>query len=355
MKILIIGSGLSGCSSGYNINKIIKSNNIKASLKIFDKGKNLGGRITTTYDKSMNNNYFDLGFKNINKGEGRGNNYSLSSKLSYRNMFENNLLEFSEIDLSDKKKIYIPKGGTHLMNHLLQDTDVDIYSNTKVLSINQHKNCNIWEVVTNKNIKYLFDIIISTIPVPQLLKMKGNFLENVEKNLLNKMEKVEYYNTFSLGSVYKSEIMGDPEKMNFFESDIINDEIIESISIKNISDIPTQFSVNIQAKNDWSVNNFNEDKNVVKNKIKENVKNRLQFLRDIEPFYEKMMRWRYSFVKDGTNISKKIKDASIILKDKPSPLFILAGDSISGSNFENCIRSGLISSTIVENKIKNNF
>jgi renalase len=353
MKILIIGSGLSGCSSAYNINKIIKNNNIKASLKIFDKGQNLGGRITTTYGKCMNN-YFDLGFKNINKGEGRGNHYSPSSKLSYRDMFQNNVLKFSEIDLSDKQKIYIPKGGTHLMNHLLQDTDVDIYSNTKIVSINQVKNCNIWEVITNKNKKYLFDIIISTIPVPQLLEMKGNFLKNVEKELLNKMKKVEYHNTFSLGSVYQFQILGNPEKMNFFENDT-NDEIIQSISIKNISGIKHQFSINIQARNDWSFNNFNEDKNIVKKKIKDNVQNILPFLRGINPFYEKMMRWKYSFVKDGTNISKKMKDASIILKDNPHPLFILAGDSISGSNFESCIRSGLISSTIVENKIKNNF
>ena len=81
----------------------------------------------------------------------------------------------------------------------------------------------------------------------------------------------------------------------------------------------------------------------------------MPFLKDINPFYEKMMRWKYSFVKNGTNISKKIKDASIILKDDPYPLFILAGDSVSGSNFENCIRSGLISSVIVENRIKKYF
>ena len=67
------------------------------------------------------------------------------------------------------------------------------------------------------------------------------------------------------------------------------------------------------------------------------------------------MRWKYSFVKNGTNISNKIKDASVILKDDPYPLFILAGDSVSGSNFENCIRSGLISSTIVENRIKKQY
>tara|TARA_Y100000991_G_scaffold215447_1_gene205908 strand:+ start:1965 stop:3029 length:1065 start_codon:yes stop_codon:yes gene_type:complete len=353
MKILIIGSGLSGCSSAYNINKFIKINNIKASLKIFDKGRNLGGRITTTYDRSMINNYFDLGFKNINKGEGRGNNYSVLSKLSYKNMFENNLLKFSELDLSDKNKLYIPKGGTHLMNYLLQDTDVDIYSNTKITSINHYENdYNMWEVSTDKNKKYLVDIIISTIPVPQLLEMKGDFLRDVKKDILKKMKKVEYYNTFSLGSVYQSEILGNPEKMNFFENDNINDEIIKSISIKNVCEFSNQFSINIQARDDWSALNFNDDKNIVKKKIKENVKSILPFLKDINPFYEKMMRWKYSFVKNGTNISKKIKDASIILKDDPYPLFILSGDSVSGSNFENCIRSGLISSTIVENRIK---
>lgn len=353
MKILIIGSGLSGCSSAYNINKFLKINNIKASLKIFDKGKNLGGRITTTYDRAMINNYFDLGFKNINKGEGRGNNYSVSSKLSYKNMFENNLLTFSEFDLSDKNKFYIPKGGTHLMNYLLQDTEVDIYSNTKITSINHYKNdYNIWEVSTDKNKKYLFDIIISTIPVPQLLEMKGNFLKDVKKDILEKMRGVEYYNTFSLGSVYQSEILDNLEKINFFENDNINDEIIKSISIKNVSGFSNQFSVNIQTRNDWSVRNFNQDKNIVKKKIKENINIILPFLKNINPFYEKMMRWKYSFVKNGTNISNRIKDASVILKDDPYPLFILAGDSVSGSNFENCIRSGLISSIIVGNKIK---
>ena len=215
----------------------------------------------------MINNYFDLGFKNINKGEGRGNNYSISSKLSYKNMFENNLLKFSEFDLSDKNKFYIPKGGTHLMNYLLQDTEVDIYSNTNITSIDHYENgYDIWEVSTDKNKKYLFNIIISTIPVPQLLEMKGNFLKDVKKDILEKMRGVEYYKTFSLGSVYQSEILDNPEKINFFENDNINDEIIKSISIKNVSDFSKQFTVNIQSRNDWSVRNFNQDKNIVKKK-----------------------------------------------------------------------------------------
>ena len=358
LKILIIGSGITGCSTSYNLNKLLKNNKLHGKIEIFEKGKILGGRMTTTYDKSLINNYFDLGFKNIKKGKSKENIYLPSSKLSYQNMCSENILKCHEININSEKLFYLTKGGTYLMDYLLNDTYTNTYFNKKVISINSTtiNSRHVWQVDTNNNQNDFFDVIISTIPVPQLLEIEGNFLKHVNDKLLNKMKNVEYYNTFSLGLVYNSNIIKFPDKIDYLEKNNLNNEIIDFISIRKIPfNNSYHFSFNIQAKKEWSTNNFNLDKFMVKKIIKDNVQNILPFLKDINPFYDKMMRWKYSFIKNKSNISETVKNDALILKSKPYPLFILAGDSISGSNFENCIRSGFLSSQLIENQININI
>jgi hypothetical protein len=60
----------------------------------------------------------------------------------------------------------------------------------------------------------------------------------------------------------------------------------------------------------------------------------------------KTIRWKYSQVTPGTNVGGT--NAAAVSVESAGALLILAGDSIAGSNFENCLRSGLQASLSVK-------
>lgn len=306
--ILIIGTGITGSHYSYLFNKFIKYNSSKCNITIFDKASKLGGRITSSYYK--NQPVFNLGFKYKKLDKNIKDLYTeYNPNICFTDLFKKNILS------------------------------KDIHFNSKVTDINyvNRKDSKQWEVTINNNSKYYFDIIISTIPVPQLLQINGNFIDNFDYILKKQLNTVKYNSIFSLGLLY-------PQSVNIFEKcnialkydPILSWIYLESLNINNID----YNKIILHSTAEWCKDNYNVKSNHIEKYMTlrlNNHLNHLNHLNSINPSYSKLMRWKYANVCDNSELYSYYNTPAI-LTNNILP-FIIAGDSVCGSNLNNCLLS----------------
>lgn len=317
-NILIIGSGITGSSIANILNKNIRN---KIKLSIFDKGYSPGGRMSRSYNKNKLKS-IGVGFKNTSIK----NTYFCKSEydMSCDSLLNNKLITST---LIGNKLTYLPTTDYQdIINFINKDNLID--TKCKVFSINKHNDK--WVVKSDKGIDY-FELIIFTIPTRQIFEIDGNFMDIIKidpkyQNLLN----VKYESNFALGLFYDKFL--DIKSTTKYLPDC---DIIDSFYIENKNDYST---VTIHTKDRWTKENINLDKDkvisILKNKVNEYVPN-LNNKNHQDYIFKK---WKYSKVKENTEVDKKNK--AIIVGDNELPI-IIAGDGICGNGYENCVASAM--------------
>ena len=327
-NILIIGAGPTGSSTAYLINKFIKYFHPVSKLSIIDKGSKLGGRLSTTYDDN-GNNLFDLGFRYI--------------KYDKKNVFHKlGIFAYNDLD-KFTNRIYCPIGYSDLFYKNLSDVDTKL--NTKIIGIDYTKlyDKNQWKVTVqnNKTLYYdtfYYDFIISTIPVPQLIQLNGNFKNNFDSDTLQYMKQVTYDNMISLGISYEKKI----KSQGWIDTQLHNNNVLDWVCLESNRNKKLDNSrIILHARSDWSEKNFIEDKRMIKKCIMNKFNELVPEFKDQPVSQTKLMRWKYAHVINNTQLFNKYRKYSLYF-DKELPM-VIAGDSVVGSDFNNCLNSALSS------------
>merc|ERR1711973_166521 len=89
-----------------------------------------------------------------------------------------------------------------LVKHFFKRSGVDVEFNQRIMDVSRNKDK--WTVKTEKGLEDTFDAVVLTLPVPQVLELKGDISDIIRNDtkLLNKLQNVEYSTRFALGLFY---------------------------------------------------------------------------------------------------------------------------------------------------------
>ena len=169
MKIAIIGAGFSGCNLYNNLKEKYED------ITIFEKSKGVGGRLSTKY---IEDKFIDYGTSSL---------IPITDDLKFfcLDLTKNGVLKA-------KYDEFIPKNGINKICKFLVD-EKNLLTNTKI--IKAENSANKWLLEDeNHNIYEDFDLLLITIPAPQILQMKIELPTDFKE----KLSFIKYDSIFSL-------------------------------------------------------------------------------------------------------------------------------------------------------------
>jgi renalase len=241
----------------------------------------------------------------------------------------------------DKENYVCTSGTASVVKHFLTQSQVkNIVFNRRVVSIKVTEDGRVEVVPEEQNQSELFDIVISTMPVPQILQ-----LENIDgilgksEELKKKLSEVSYTSRYALGLFYNEQLtVRSPEAaVNFVDDNpVVRYWTLEDEKRRlGNPDAPRESSsaVVIHTSVEFGAENIDKQLEDMKELLLAEIKGKFKTLEGKDPEYVKCQKWRYSQVKKGYEGSPGYAVLSEI------PLILAAGDGFVQSGFENCVLS----------------
>lgn len=340
-RIVIAGAGMTGALSAALLR--FDLTNTSSEVVIIDKSRGTGGRMSTSRSNEVETSTVDLGAQYISVAK----DYQIKHKTFHDELISNGLLTpligsiEGDRSAGDTVHYVTPKGVSSLVKYFIKKSDSILKTDTVIQSVDVDKDQ--IKVEDSKGHR-LCDALILTMPVPQILALKGNIqqLINSKSDVKKNLEDVSYSSRFALGLFYKP---GTQLNYSWSGKYITDNPCIRFVAIDNkkrgldSSDIGPSIVVHTSVP--FSLKNLETDKEDMRDIIMSHLK---QVLPDLpEPVEVKSHKWRYSQVHKGYEGSP----GCVVLNEKP--LIILAGDGFTHSNLDGCISSALsVQRTVTE-------
>lgn len=172
-----------------------------------------------------------------------------------------------------------------------------------------------------------FDAVVLTMPVPQILALQGNALDNLESHTRRNMEAVTYSSRYALGLFYKESSPSFEWIMKYFDHPIIR--FVRREVFKREPEMDSTLLVHTSVP--FAVENLESDKSHVEEVVMAALKELLPSLP--QPHHIHLIRWRFSQVRET------YLNCPGFVELCKEPLVLAAGDGFVGSNFESCLSS----------------
>lgn len=179
-RVLIVGAGLTGslCAA-----LLRKEASCPLHLSVWDKAGDSGGRMTTASSAHNPQSTVDLGAQYITCTP----HFAKKHQSFYDELLAHGVLKplTSPIEGMVNKEgdcnFVAPQGVSSIINHYLKESGADIYFRQCVTQINLRNDK--WEVSKETGSPEQFDIVVLTMPAPQILQLRGD-IENCESQLV---------------------------------------------------------------------------------------------------------------------------------------------------------------------------
>ncbi|EFX70880.1 hypothetical protein DAPPUDRAFT_327763 [Daphnia pulex] len=333
-KILIVGSGLTGSLVAASLLKLGKENiNDQVQLSIWEKARGAGGRMSTSRSPHNQLCAADLGAQYITCTPHYGKEHS----KYYQELLSVGILEPLKLNINNcheheaGTKHYIsPNGMSSLVKYFLNKYECKPefeHHITSVTKINEK-----WCVSTLQGKQNFFDVVILTIPVPQILQLGGTVKDILENNheMKTKLENVKYSARYVMSLYYDH---GTELNLPFDASYIKDDPVFRYIAVDNLRrnrpDLPT--SVILHTSVPFGVQHIDLTVPEAEPILKEALKRSFPDLPSPKAF--KCHKWRYS------QVTKPYEDQPGVLEISQEPLLLVGGDGFTHSNFDGCVSS----------------
>lgn len=346
-KVLLVGTGITSAVIASCLHTRLKNN---ISLVVWDKARGFGGRMSTIrspYDFKCTG---DLGAQYITLSQ---ESFQQHKEL-YESLLSKKLLEPLCCKIEGIKDM--PKGTQHFvapdgMNSLVKYffnnvPDIPICFEHCVSAVSSHDRK--WRVVTKSGVHELFDIVILTMPIPQILQLTGaiNILISRKEDIINDLKSVNYSSRYALVLFFNS--------AHAFETDwdakyIQDDEIFRYVSLdnrkRNKPNLPLAavFHTSVQ----YGFKNIERDLKDIQKELMSHV-NKI-FPNWPEPTYIKCHKWKYS------QVLTAYKGQPGYLTLAENPLLIAGGDGFITSHINDCISSAIAVTDAVTEAIRNSM
>ncbi|XP_015910737.1 renalase isoform X1 [Parasteatoda tepidariorum] len=340
-KILIVGCGLTG-----SVTANLIQHEASADIEIWEKENYIGGRFHTFHNPSEPNCSADMGAQYVSA--------TLEFIRSHARFYDE-LLDKDELvplgqkienfrKLSESKMNLVAPGGTSsLIRHFLDRADATVHLGYEVTEMNLKPDTSTWEIKASNGIVKEFNAVILTIPVPEVLKLTGNFQKlNQDDDIRMAMEQVKYSSRYAVTLMYNQSqnVLEElPWSMKYFP----DDDIIAFIALDNRkrgqpNELPALvMHTTVKFFHKYSDSSEDEIKDLVLKQLKCLVNN------VPEPSHVECIKW------DNAQVIDAYIDNPGCVVLNAHPCLICGGDSFTESNFNGCITSAL---RIVEELLK---
>lgn len=336
-KVLIVGSGLTGCASA----ALIKQKVPGADITIWEKARGTGGRMSTfrnSVGPAAGKCIVDLGAQYISlTTQYKDKREKLYADLQAQGILaplRGKVLGTNQFDAPGWQHYVTPNGVGSLVKHFIQKSNAKVECNRMVTKIKDGEKDQSLQVIDANGNAESFHAVVLTMPVPQILNLKGILRRELENNkpILHKLSCVVYSSRFALGLFFPP---GTQLPYQWAAKYFDEDPCIRFVAVDNqkrgIDASAVGPSMVVHTHVQYGLRHVEQDKEMVKNMIMEKV---MQCLPDLpQPAEVICQKWRYS------QIFRSYADNPGCVVVKTKPLIVLGGDGFSSSTFDGCIDS----------------
>lgn len=325
MKILLVGGGITSAVTGMCLRRILPDCN----LSLWDKAKGSGGRMTTSRCKVNANCTADLGLQYISTTqEVIKSNADIYDDLLSEGIIEPLVCKVIGLRVQDKKIHYVlPNGSGHLVKHFIQNAKLnEMKFSYHVQSINREENK--WRVQTKSGETEYFNIVILTMPIPQIFLLEGSIQDEISAEVLNSIKAVKYSSRYILVLFFTQNLKED-WGAQYFDSD----SVFRYVAIDNVkrNSPESMCAVVFHSTVEFGLQHVEDSNSNMESVLLSHAKS--MFPSWPEPTSVKCHKWRYSQVVD------KYPESLGCLTISTNPLLLIGGDGFTGSTFDMCVKS----------------
>ncbi|NXJ85115.1 RNLS Renalase, partial [Trogon melanurus] len=226
-----------------------------------------------------------------------------------------------------------PQGISSVVKYYLkQSAGADVFYEQHVTHISLRDGK--WEVYRKTGPPEEFDIVILTMPVPQILQLQGDIVNLISESQKQQLESVSYSSRYALGLFYEA---GTRIDVPWAAQYITDNPCIRFISIdnkkRNIESPEIGPSVVVHTTVTFGSQHLDSDPAEVQRLILSHLETVLPSLPKAASV--KCQKWRYS------QVTKAVPDSLGQMILHTQPLLICGGDGFTCSNFDGCIESAV--------------
>nr|XP_048294811.1 renalase isoform X2 [Myodes glareolus] len=235
-----------------------------------------------------------------------------------------------------------PQGISSIVKHYLKKSGAEIFFKHCVTQINLRNNK--WEVSKETGSPEQFDLVVLTMPAPQILELQGDIVNLISEFQRQQLASVSYSSRYALGLFYEAGMKID---VPWAAQYIASNPCIRFISIdnkkRNIESSEFGPSLVIHTTVPFGVTHLERSEEDVQKLISQHLDTILPGLP--LPVATKCQKWRYSQV---TNSADNCP-GQMTLHLHPS--LVCGGDGFTHSTFDGCIASALCVMEALKNHI----
>ena len=371
-RFLIVGAGLTGSLTA----ALLKRASLPIVATVWDKAKGAGGRMSTHRDPDSPDLRVDMGAQYVSRtrarAEGGDREYELLKESLYEELVSNGVLapfcgriegERADLTASVVQNYASPKGLNGIVKHFLAQSGADVSFQRRVTGVcagEGEGRCKVTyseaspDGVEGKE-EALFDGVVLTMPVPQLLQLGGNMLERTSEDIHKNLGSVKYSSRYALGLFFKEPLptpLCGGWSAKYFDDPIVRYASWDTLKRGCISNASGggSSSLLLHTGVPFGIQHLEDSKEEVKRLV---IERAAELIPDLPPpAHDHIVRWRYSQVSQVYPGSP----GAVVLSPSPgndNPLIVATGDGFSGSNFENCIRAGQSAAKAVIEHMRN--
>ncbi|XP_056867473.1 renalase [Takifugu flavidus] len=327
-RVLVVGAGLTGSVCACLLRREMAS---KVHIVVWDKARGPGGRMSTSRHSDSSCQSADLGAQYITATPG----YTHTHHSVYSELLSLGLLQsFDSIiegqKLSDGSRNYMtPRGTSSVVRHFLSESGADLVCERHVTSL--YRRGASWEVETKLGDRERFDVVVLTMPVPQILQLQGDVGNVLSVQQKQQLDGVVYSSRFAVALFFPPDVVFSFSwSARYVDGSIIR--YVAADSRKRNADVPGLGpSLVVHTSVSFGLENLEKDKEEVQALILEELYKLLPELP--QPVGVKCQKWRYS------QVLTSVPDCPGHMTILDRPLLVCAGDAFSHSNFDGCVAS----------------
>ncbi|KAI5154820.1 Renalase [Manis pentadactyla] len=340
-RVLIVGAGLTGSLCAALLRKETYG---PLHLSVWDKAEDSGGRMTPASSPQNPQSTVDLGAQYITCTP----HYAKKHKSFYDELITHGILKplASPIEGMVIKEgncnFVAPQGVSSITKQYLKESGADVCFRRCVTQINLRNDK--WEVSKETGSPEHFDIVILTMPVPQILQLQGDIVNVISECQRQQLESVSYSSRYALGLFYEAGTKIDvPWAGQYITSNPCVRFISNDNKKRNIESSEIGPSLVIHTTVPFGVTYLEHSTDDVQELIFQQLENILPGLP--QPIATKCQKWRHSQVTNAA--ANHPGHMTLHLK----PFLVCGGDGFTQSSFDGCITSALCVLDALKNHI----